>query len=133
MKKKIWSVGIVICIVIIIMIWGYYDLKKDTTPLYIPGRDTIEEWDEGKCEIVGSDVRNELRFNNQTISSHNNYVMAYREVGSTVFFLMTNGKIVVNLESDTYDVYENTEMVKKEYADTFLHLDSFTWLSDNRF
>lgn len=132
MKKKIWGIGIALCIVIVIVIWGYYDLKKDPSPLYIPGRDTIEEWNEGKCEIVGSDVRNELRFNNQTISSHDNYVMAYKVVGDTVLFLMTNGKVVVNLKSDTYNVYENTEIVKTEYADVFLHPDSFTWISDNR-
>lgn len=131
MKKNLRMVGIVLIVVIAIIIWGYYDLNKDPSPIYIPGRDTIKEWNDGVCEIVGTSSRNELRFLNQCISSPDNFVKAYRKVDHQIFFIMTRGRIVVDLETETYEIYENVESVYGKHGTVFEDQDSFVWLSED--
>ncbi|MBR2223087.1 MAG: hypothetical protein IJ973_02070 [Christensenellaceae bacterium] len=129
MKKNLRIAGIAFVIVSAIIIWGYYDLKKDPSPLYIPGRDTIEEWNDGVCEIIGTSSHNELRFHNQCISRSDNFVKAYRKVDHQIYFIMTRGKIVVDLETATYKIYEDVESVYEKHNIVFNDQDSFIWLS----
>jgi len=131
MKKNMRMVGIILSIIIIIAIWMCYDLNKDPYPIYIPGRDTIKEWNDGVCEIIGTSSLNELRFLNQTISSPDNFVKAYRKVDHQIFFIMARGKVVVDLETTTYETYEKAESVNREYKTIFDDQNSFVWLSEN--
>ena len=131
MKKNLLMLGIVLIISVIsviIVIWGYYDL---TSSIYIPGRDTIKEWNDGACEIVGTSSLNELKFLNQCISSPDNFVKAYRKVDHHIFFIMARGKIVVDLEAATYEIYENAESICRKYSAIFDDQNSFVWLSED--
>jgi len=129
MKKNLLVLGIALVVASVIITWVCYDLKKDPSPIYIPGRDTIEEWDDGVCEIIGTPILNELRFLNQTITSRDNSVKAYKKVDHEIFFIMTNGKIVINLEAATYYIYENSEPVDRNHSTVFDDYNSFVWLS----
>ena len=129
MKKNLRILGIVFVIVSAIIIWGYYDLKKDPSPLYIPGRDTIKQWNDGECEIIGDASLNLLRFHKQDISRYDNFVKAYKRVDHQIFFIMTQGKIVVDLETDTYKIYDDAESLYSEHHIVFNDQDSFVWLS----
>ena len=131
MKKNLQMVGVILSIIIILAIWICYDLSQDPNPLYIPGRDTIKQWNDGVCEIVGTSDMNELSFLKQTISSYDNFVKAYRKVDHQIFFIMTRGKIVVDLETKTYEIYEEAESVNREYKTIFDDQNSFVWLSEN--
>ncbi len=132
MKKNLRMLGIVLIVVSVITIWGYYELKKDSSPIYIPGRDTIEEWNDGVCEIIGTSSRNELRFLNQTISSPDDFVKAYKKVDHQIFFIMTKGKIVIDLEAATYEIYENAESVDRKHSAVFNDPNTFVWLSADK-
>ena len=129
MKKNLRILGIVFVIVSAIIIWGYYDLKKDPSPIYIRGRDTIKEWNDGECEIIGDASLNLLMFHKQEISRYDNFVKAYKKVDHQIFFIMTQGKIVVDLESDTYKIYDDAESLYSEHHIVFNDQDSFVWLS----
>ncbi len=130
MKKSLQVIGVVLIVICAIIIWGYCDLKKDPSPIYIPGRDTIKEWNDGECEIVGSSSLNELKFLKQVISRSDSSVAAYRKIDHQIFFIMTKGRIVVDLEAGTYARYENADSISDEYKAVFEDQSSFVWLSE---
>lgn len=131
MKKALRTLGIVLLIVIAIAVWMYFDLKNATFPIYIPGRDTLKEWNDGECEIVGDSHLNELRFLNQGISEIGSIVKAYKKVDNLIYFIMTEGEIVVDLDAKTYETYEPGESIDEKYRVEFDEPDSFVWLSTN--
>lgn len=131
MKKNLQTIGIVLIILSVIIVWGCYDLNKDPSPVYIPGRDTIKEWNDGMCELVGTPSVNEVRFLNQRISRSDNFAIAYKKVDHQIFFIMTRGEIVVNLETATYEIDESADSVCLKHSAIFDDRDSFVWLSED--
>lgn len=131
MNKNLRTMVSVLIILGTIIIWGYCDYKKDPSPLYIPGRDTIKEWNDGMCELVGTPSVNEVRFLNQSISSSDNFAIAYKKIGHQVFFIMTRGEIVVDLETSTFENDESADTVRSAYSAIFNDRDSFVWLSED--
>lgn len=130
MQKRIRIIGITIIVIILIVIWGYYDLKKDPSRLYIPGRDTLLHWDNGKCEIIGSVNNNTLILNKENITSNDNYITAYKMVDDEIFFFARKGKIVVDLKAGAYVIYEDSETIDIKHMRVFADSNSFILLSE---
>ena len=121
---------VIVLIIIAAAIWIYCDVTGDPSPLYIPGRDTLKEWNDGECEIVGrTSSGNILKFLREDISRIDSFVNAYKQVDQQIFFIMTKGdRIVVDLEAAAYETYENAESVDGKYRAVFDDCESFTWL-----
>ena len=129
MKRNLRGLVIVL-IIIAVAIWIYCDVTGDPSPLYIPGRDTLKEWNDGECEIVGRTSNgNNLKFLREDISRIDSCVNAERQIDQQIFFIMTKGdRIVVDLEAATYETYEDAESVDSKYSAVFDDYESFTWL-----
>lgn len=126
MKKRTWIVIAVLGAMLLLMAWVYYDFKYN--PTYIPGRDTVAYWNEGACEIGRTSKYYTIRLNKQTISNYNNEVIAYREIGSEVYFITTKGGIVVDLATNTYTEYDGTEPIDTNHIQGFVETDAYTYL-----
>ena len=107
-------------------------LKTEWGTFYMPGRDTVKYWGDGKCEIVGlggsDDVVYYLDFNNVTIAGFDNEVVGYRQIDQVIFILTKNGGIVVNLDTDEYVIYDSSEIIDSEYHEFFANEDEFVFL-----
>lgn len=97
--------------------------------IYIPGRDTVEYWEEGKCEILKGE-NYVLSFNHQIISDSDNYIKAYRQIKNILFFITSNGAIVVDMDADEYTIYNGEEYKESKYGDIFFDQDSFIFLEE---
>ena len=134
MRKSLRILIIVMVVLVVLLVSAiairmYCDLHGHTSPIYTPGRDTLKYWNDGECEIVGRSSRgNVLRFNGEDISPLTSFIKAYRQIDQQLFFIMTEGRIVVDLEAGTYEIYEEGESVDSKYSAAFDDYNAFTWL-----
>ena len=128
MKKRTWIVIAVLGAMLLLMAWVYYDFKYN--PTYIPGRDTVAYWNEGVCQILRSSISDtyHVYLNKTFILDYSDSVIAYREIGSEVYFITTKGGIVVDLATNTYTEYDGTEPIDANHIQGFVETDAYTYL-----
>lgn len=126
----LYAVGLVSCGVK--LYHGYVDYINDPTQFYWPGRDTYEWWAGGACQIVGrTKDLNTLLFHGEDIAVMRR-VYAYREVDHLLFFIMSEGKIVIDLNEMTYTIYDEAEILPEDYRIVFEKTDSFKWMPQKK-
>ena len=125
MKKAVIIFSAILAAFVLLIEFARYEMRQFPWSTYIPGRDTVRYWNVGDCEIGRTASFYILRVNGETLDRAEDCVMAYKEIGSDVYFLTESGtKIVVDLENNTYVKYANDET----YAEGFSDPSSFTWL-----